>query len=68
MAYHSNKRMYRDRQGAMVGGVCAGLSEYFKIDVTVLRILFAALVLAWGSGLLAYFVLWIVLPEKHDVY
>ncbi len=68
MAYHSDNKIYRDTQNKMVGGVCAGLSEYLKIDVTLLRIIAAAFVFAWGSGLLFYIILWALLPEKPRYY
>ena len=44
MAYKDPKfSLYRSKDGAIVGGVCSGLSEHFKIDVTIIRILFLAL-------------------------
>ncbi len=65
MAYKDpNNRFYRSRDGLVVGGVCSGLSETFKVDVTIIRIIFLAAILSWGSGLLLYIILWIVLPEK----
>lgn len=64
MAYHSKNTVYRDTENAMVGGVCAGLSDYIQMDVTLLRIIAAALVFAWGSGLLLYIILWVLLPAK----
>lgn len=66
MAYHSESKVYRDTDNAMVGGVCAGLSDYIKMDVTLLRIIAAALVFAWGSGLLMYLILWALLPAKRN--
>ncbi len=68
MAYHSENRVYRDKQNAMIGGVCAGLSDYLKLDVSLVRIIMAALVLAWGSGLLFYILLWALLPVKPNQY
>ena len=42
MAYKDPKfSLYRSKDGAVLGGVCSGLSESFKIDVTIIRILFA---------------------------
>lgn len=67
MAYHSSNQLYRDRDSGMIGGVCAGLSEYFRIDVTIIRIIAALLVLGYGSGLLIYLVLWVILPDKHRI-
>lgn len=67
MAYHSNNKLYRETTGGKIGGVCSGLSEYFRIDVSIIRIIFALLVLGWGSGLLLYIILWIILPDKADI-
>jgi phage shock protein C len=66
MAYHDpNTRFYKTSEGAVVGGVCAGLSENLKIDVSLLRIV--AIVLAFtGVGILPYLILWIALPRKSD--
>jgi phage shock protein PspC (stress-responsive transcriptional regulator) len=56
-------RMYRDPDHRIIGGVCAGMSAYWDIDVVILRVIFAILVLAGGLGILTYLILWIVLPE-----
>ncbi len=67
MAYHDpNTRFYKTSEGAVVGGVCSGLSENLKIDVSLLRIV--AIVLAFtGVGILPYVILWIALPRKSDL-
>jgi phage shock protein PspC (stress-responsive transcriptional regulator) len=57
------KRLYKIRDGAKVCGVCNGLAAYFNIDVTIVRIVFAFLVFAWGSGLLLYIVMALILPS-----
>lgn len=57
------KKLYRDRDGAIVGGVLSGLGYYFGIDKTWLRILLIALVWAAGTGVLLYIILWIAMPE-----
>lgn len=67
MAYHGNKRLYRDTDEKMIGGVCAGLSEYFRIDVTLIRVIAGGLLLFYGVGLLPYLLLWVLLPTKYDV-
>jgi phage shock protein C len=67
MAYKDPKfSLYRSKDDAVLGGVCSGLSESFKIDVTIIRILFLIPILVFGTGLLAYIVCWIVLPEKES--
>jgi phage shock protein C len=62
-----DKRLYRDESRKMVGGVCAGLSEYLNIDVSILRAIFLLALILKGGGGLIYIVLWIVLPKK-DYY
>lgn len=58
------KRLYKSRNDKMLGGVCGGIAEYFDIDPTLVRlgwVLFCAL---GGSGILAYLVAAIVIPEQ----
>jgi phage shock protein PspC (stress-responsive transcriptional regulator) len=57
------RRFYRDPDGRMIGGVCAGIAAYFAWNPLLIRILFALLILAGGFGLALYLVLWVVLPE-----
>jgi phage shock protein C len=67
MAYHDpNTRFYKTTEGAVIGGVCAGLSETLKIDVSLLRIVSIIIGLS-GIGILPYIVLWIALPHKGDL-
>lgn len=61
------KRLQRNEQEKTVAGVCAGLAEYFDVDVTWIRIAFVLAVLAGFSGVLAYIVLWIAVPVKPFV-
>lgn len=58
-------RLYRDSSDKMIGGVCAGLANYLNIDPAIVRILFAIITFGgFGLGILAYIILWIVLPAK----
>jgi phage shock protein PspC (stress-responsive transcriptional regulator) len=59
------KRLYKIRDGAMIGGVCNGLAAYFGVDVTIVRIAFAFTAFMWGSGLLLYVIMMIVLPRAE---
>ena len=59
----SPRRLFKSRDGAMVGGVCNGLAAYFGIDVTIVRILFALLAFTYGAGLLLYVLMMIILPS-----
>ncbi len=58
----NNKRLERDLQNKVLGGVCSGLGNYFDMDPTFWRVLFFFLFFAGLSGLLIYIVLWIVMP------
>ncbi|HEY1008548.1 MAG: PspC domain-containing protein [Daejeonella sp.] len=58
------KKLQRNEQEKTIAGVCAGLAEYFDVDVTWIRIAFVLAVLAGFSGVLAYIVLWIAVPAK----
>lgn len=63
------KKLFRDPQNSMLGGVCSGIAHYFNIDPTIVRLL--AVVLAFISGMivaLVYIVLWIVVPEARTPY
>lgn len=63
----SNKRFFRDQKRKMLGGVCAGLGNYFNVDLVWIRLLFALLTLAWGVILVVYVVLWIVIPGSLEL-
>ena len=56
------KRLYRIREGAQVGGVCNGLAAYFNVDVTLVRIIFACMVLSGGVGIVLYLLMMMVIP------
>lgn len=59
----TEKRLYKARGQRMVCGVCGGVAEYFGIDPTLVRLAFLLLAAGWGSGLLAYIVATIIIPE-----
>jgi len=60
----TNKRLYRDENDKVLGGVCAGLANYFGIDKTVVRIIFIVLIISFGFGFIPYIILWIALPSS----
>jgi phage shock protein PspC (stress-responsive transcriptional regulator) len=63
-APRSTKKLYRDKENGMIGGVATGLGHYFGIDAVWLKIMFLIFVFAgFGTGILAYIILWIVTPE-----
>lgn len=61
-------RLYRIVNGKVIGGVAGGLAEFFGIDPTIIRIIFILLTIMGGGGLLIYIILWIVVPERYNVY
>lgn len=61
--YH---RMYRDPDRRIIGGVCAGIGAYWSLDPWIVRIIFIALILAGGLGILIYLILYIVIPEARS--
>ena len=60
----SSKKLYRSRIDRMIGGVSGGLAKYFDIDPTIVRVLFVVSIFLGGGGILAYIILWIVVPEE----
>jgi phage shock protein PspC (stress-responsive transcriptional regulator) len=62
-AQQVRKRLVRSWTDRKIAGVCGGLAEYFDLDPTLLRVIWVLLVLCAGTGLLAYIVMWIVVPS-----
>jgi phage shock protein C len=60
--YSAPKRLMRSSRDKKLGGVCAGVADYFDLDPTIIRVVWLLAVLFGGTGLLIYIVLWIVLP------
>ncbi len=61
------KKLYRDESRKVIAGVCAGLADYFGVDVTLVRLLFVLTLIYHGGGTLAYIVLWIVMPKRMGI-
>ncbi|NSW52727.1 MAG: PspC domain-containing protein [Anaerolineae bacterium] len=59
-----NKKLYRSRTDRMLGGVCAGLADFFGLDPSIMRLIFVALLLGASFGFWLYIILWIVVPEE----
>ena len=60
------KKLYRSKKDEKLAGVCGGIAEYLGIDSTLVRLIWALFVLCAGSGVLAYIVCALVIPEKPD--
>lgn len=61
------KRLYRSEDDRLIAGVAGGLGEFLDIDPTIIRLIFAFSILLGGTGLLAYLVMWLVVPEEAVV-
>ncbi len=59
------KKLTKSSSQKMIAGVCGGIAEYLNADVSIVRLITVALVLACGSGLLAYIVAAIIMPEAE---
>ena len=60
----SRRKLYRDSDNRVLGGVCSGLGAYLNIDMVILRVIFVlAFFLGLGSSFIIYLVLWIVVPK-----
>lgn len=62
----SRPRLMRSRTDRVLGGVAGGIGQHLGIDAVIIRLVFVVLVLAGGSGLLAYVIAWIVIPQAPD--
>jgi phage shock protein PspC (stress-responsive transcriptional regulator)/uncharacterized membrane protein YphA (DoxX/SURF4 family) len=59
-----SKKLYRDSENSMIGGVASGLGHYLGVDLVWIRVLLVLLVFGgFGTGIIAYIVLWVVTPE-----
>lgn len=60
------KKLTRSSRNNVIGGVCAGLGEYFDIDPIIFRVILIALALGGGVGVILYLVLWIAIPDEDS--
>ena len=58
------QRLRRPRHDRMVAGVAAAIADYLDVDVTIVRIVIAALTIAGGAGVAVYIAGWLLIPEE----
>jgi phage shock protein PspC (stress-responsive transcriptional regulator) len=58
-----HKKLYRSARDKMIGGVAAGVGEYFDVDPTIVRLIFVLSVFVGGAGIIAYIIMWIIVPQ-----
>ncbi|MFN4122167.1 MAG: PspC domain-containing protein [Flavobacteriales bacterium] len=63
---NAEKRLYRDPDDRILGGVCSGIANYFGFERTILRLIFALMAIFGGTGVILYIILWIVVPKAKS--
>lgn len=66
MVYMATKKLYKSRGNRVICGVCGGIGEYFNLDPTIVRLIWIILIFCFGTGLLAYLVAALIIPEIPD--
>ena len=61
------KRLYKNDQNKVIGGVCAGIAEYFGIDPSIVRVVWAILFFIYSFGFWIYIIAWVILPPKSQI-
>lgn len=65
--HESIKKLYRDPNDRVLGGVCSGLAKYLNIDIIIVRIIFIVFLIGGGLSFIAYLVLWVITPEASSI-
>ncbi|HIH88534.1 TPA: PspC domain-containing protein [Candidatus Bathyarchaeota archaeon] len=59
------KKLYRSKN-KWLAGVCGGIAEYFNLDPIIIRVIWLVLALAYGAGILAYIIAWLLIPKNPN--
>src|SRR4051812_23395897 len=65
--FTSSKQLLRDQKRKILGGVCAGLANYFNVDVLWIRLIFALPAFVYGLTFIVYIIMWIFVPGSYDL-
>lgn len=60
----NGKKIERSRSTKLIGGVCGGLGQFFDIDPTIIRCIWALAIIFAGAGLIPYLICWFVIPKE----
>ena len=64
---NGTKALVRSRKGRMVAGICAGIADYFGLDVTLVRVIVTVVsIITGGAGALAYLAAWVIIPSEGE--
>ena len=58
------KKLYRNKKDSKIAGICSGLSDYFEIDPTIIRLIFLFGIFI-GGGIIVYIIGWFIIPVKE---
>lgn len=62
------RKLYLSDKDRKIAGVCGGLADYFGIDSTIVRILWAlAVMVGYGTGFILYLVFWLIVPRERNI-
>lgn len=61
------KKLFRDENNKIIGGVCSGLAHYFVLDPVLIRVIFLVLFFTFGIGFIPYLLLWIFVPSSSKL-
>lgn len=65
-AVAARRKLLRSRYDRKIAGVCAGVAEYFDLDVTLVRVVWLIVALFGGGGVVAYLIGWVLMPEEPE--
>lgn len=63
----TSNKLYLSDTDKKIAGVCGGLSDYFDIDSTIIRIVWLVASLTFGTGIILYIAFWIVVPREKNI-
>ena len=64
---NGTKILVRPRKGRMVAGICAGIADYYGLDVTLVRVIVTVVaIVTGGTGALAYLAAWMIIPGEGE--
>lgn len=61
------KKLYKIEKGKKIFGVCGGIAKYFNVDPTIIRLIWALAILCAGTGLFAYIIAALIMPNESDI-
>jgi phage shock protein PspC (stress-responsive transcriptional regulator) len=60
------KKLFRSNNNKIIAGICAGIAEYLNADINIIRVLFMFVTFFWGTGILLYLILWVLIPVNES--